>query len=124
LQATIRSGSAPCVANDQIGEFGSTGNGAARQVLPPSFERWIAPVLPDAPSPVATNSVFGSSALAVKARQYGRWKCRSMPRPCQVLPVSVLAKISCGVVVNTGVAPLTLTVTSWTYGAGPTSVIP
>src|SRR5258708_19751038 len=94
MQATIRSGSAACVANDQIGEFGSTGNGNARQFLPPSFERWIAPVLPYAPSPVATNSVFGSSALAVSARQYGRWKCPSMPNPCPAFPVSSLPNIS------------------------------
>src|SRR5258708_32684561 len=109
MQATIRSGSAACVANDQIGEFGSTGNGNARQFLPPSFERWIAPVLPDAPSPVATNKVFGSSALAVSARQYGRWKAPPMPSPVPALPASVPEHDSFGFVVQTSVSSLTVT---------------
>ena len=62
-------GVGPCVANDQIGEFGSTGSLSISHLLPPSVERWMPPAQPTAPSPLATKSVFGSSIFCVSARQ-------------------------------------------------------
>src|SRR5215471_958095 len=100
LLASRKSGSAACVARFQIVPLGASGNGRVSQVCPRSRERCSAPRPPKALSPLPRYITWGSSALTSTPRQYGMETWLLTCTGSQVAPLSVLEKISRGVIVN------------------------
>src|SRR5499427_8070987 len=117
LLASRKSGSAACVARFQIVPLGASGNGRVSQVCPRSRERCSAPRPPKALSPLPRKITWGSSALTSTPRQYGMDTWLLTFTGSQVAPLSVLEKISRGVMVNNVFGGPTVMARLWMSGS-------